>query len=198
MSSLARRGLRTTVAAAGLAALGMGLAGPAYASPDAPAAEPEATETTPAAPAETDEEETDGAGTEETDAAGSGAEETDGSGSAEDDMLADVAEDDAPEAGLFEVPDLFAFQVPTSPAGGLDDIGDAPEAPGTDLLDVDMPDPDDSTIGEGNAVEPAVPGMTTASAGLAEPSDATSMADEMAQMLFDATNDNNIVIPPAG
>lgn len=169
MSSLARRGLHTTVAVAGLAALGAGLAGPAFATPEAaPATETEAVEEAPATPDE----------------------------SAEEDMLADVEEDE-PESELAALPELFVFEAPTAalPGGaelpatpGTDTVGDVP-----------MPDMDESTIGENNDLNPLVPVPTGASTTAADPEEFTDseVAEEMVRDMLDLTNDNEVNVPPS-
>ncbi len=90
MSSIARRSIRTTAAAAGIAALGLGFAGPALAAPSVP--ELPALDTT-AAPA--------------VDTAVPGAE-----------ALPQVA--GAAPTGMPALPDAFAFQAPSAGAAAID------------------------------------------------------------------------------
>ncbi|WP_300007260.1 hypothetical protein [Pseudonocardia sp.] len=101
MSSLARRSLRTTAAAAGIAALGVGLAGHAFAAPELPAA--------PALPG------TEGLGALEGMA---GVPELPAAPSAEGFSMPGVINFEAPSVNTAgpELPALDAFAVPAVPA----------------------------------------------------------------------------------
>lgn len=157
MSSLARRGLRATATVVGIAAIGVGLAGHAIATPEEPAAEADTVETPPASEpseadssdAETSEAEsgnTEAGNAETSDAEDGSTEAGSEDGAAEAEEAGEAAETgstplDALLSGIPiptpaaapELPEAFAFEMPELETAQTR-TAELPAAPGMDSL----------------------------------------------------------------
>ncbi|WP_214369320.1 hypothetical protein [Pseudonocardia sp. H11422] len=181
MSSIARRSLRTTATAAGIAAIGVGLAGNAFAAPAVPTA-PEL----PAAP-------------------GTDALATPDAASAQD-MLADL-QSAAPSAEAAGLPELFSFEMPnvetqTAPestgvhTAGLPELPSAPSAPSAPELSTDQVPSNPATdafgqFGSADAAGQLQEGATdfagSNNVGPAPSADTATMFAELAQQAANGT-----------